>query len=48
VTVDRSLTWESLTPPGQYVPVDYDVVGGLSEATGKNHRLTHLIEPEKL
>ena len=48
VTVDHSLAWESLTPPGQYVPVDYDVVGGLSEATGRHCRLTRLYEPEKL
>ena len=48
VTVDHSLAWESLTPPGEYVPVDYDVVGGLSEATGRHYRLTRLYKPEKL
>jgi hypothetical protein len=48
VTVDHSLAWESLAPPGEYVPVDYDVVGGLSEATGRHWRLTRLYEPEKL
>jgi len=35
-------------PPGQYVPVDYEVVGGLSEATGRHYRLTRLFEPEEL
>jgi hypothetical protein len=30
------------------VPVDYEVVGGLSEATGRHYRLTRLFEPEEL
>jgi hypothetical protein len=32
----------------EYVPVDYEVVGGLSEATGRHYRLTRLYEPEEL
>jgi len=48
VTVDHSLAWENQAPAGQYVPVDYDVVGGLSEATGRHYRLTHIAEPEWL
>jgi hypothetical protein len=48
VTVDHFLAWESQAPPGEYVPVDYDVAGGLSEATGRHYRLTRLFEPEEL
>jgi len=48
VTVDHSLAWESLAPPGEYVPVDYAVVGGVTEAVSRYPRLTHIAQPEEL
>ena len=33
--------------PGRYVPIDYDLVGGLTDAAGKGWRLTSIYVPEK-
>ena len=35
-------------PPGYYVPIDYDVVGGVSNAMGKNWKLAEVYVPEEV
>ena len=35
-------------PPGDYVPIDYGVVGGLTNAVGNDWRLQHFYEPERM
>jgi hypothetical protein len=48
-TVTQALTWNGeAVPPGDYVPVDYEVVGGLSNAVGENWRLESFFRPEKI
>ena len=44
-----STTTEDGSPlkPGRYVLIDYDQVGGLSNAAGKGWRLTSIHVPEK-
>jgi hypothetical protein len=48
-TVAQALTQDGASvPPGDYVPVDYEHVGGLSNAVGRNWRLERFYRPERL
>ena len=42
-------TWSgSLLPTAYYIPIDYDLVGGLSSAVGKGHKLERVYNPERI
>ncbi len=48
-SLTQALTQDgAAVPPGDYVPVDYEHVGGLSNAVGRNWRLERFYRPEKL
>ncbi len=41
-------TWSgSLLSTAYYIPIDYDLVGGLSSAVGKGHKLERVYNPER-
>jgi hypothetical protein len=48
-TVSQALTTNGeAVAPGNYVPVDYELVGGLTNAVGRNWRLERFHKPEKM
>jgi len=47
--LDDSMTWSGRAlPTGYYVPVDYENVGSLSSAVGKDWKLTTIYTPERI